>query len=183
MTWCFASFLTSEVIEKESFFQFPFSENIGSRSTLFTSTNNGVDEIKLLCSFHAFEVKIEYFPEQSFQASSHIYRPQGKVMFSQASVILYTISLMATRSLLILVTARLVSILLEYFLAWRLNFNFSYFKFRYFIKFALFLCFRLTLPVLYQFSIKNLTVQPLLVSIKILLYFTNLAKLILFYKY
>ena len=44
------------------------------------------------------------------------YRPQGKVMFSQASVILSTIGLMATRSLLILVTARSVRILLECFL-------------------------------------------------------------------
>ena len=44
------------------------------------------------------------------------YRPQGKVMFSQASVILSTIDLMATRSLLILATARSVSILLECFL-------------------------------------------------------------------
>ena len=43
----------------------------------------------------------------------NIYRPQGKVMFSQAP----TIGLMATRSLLILVTARSVRILLEYFLA------------------------------------------------------------------
>ena len=31
------------------------------------------------------------------------YRPQGKVMFSQVSVILFTIGLMATQSLLILV--------------------------------------------------------------------------------
>ena len=44
------------------------------------------------------------------------YRPQGKVMFSQASVILSTIGLMDTRSLLILVTARSVCILLECFL-------------------------------------------------------------------
>ena len=42
------------------------------------------------------------------------YRPQGKVMFSQACVILFTISLMATRSLL--VTARSVRILSECFL-------------------------------------------------------------------
>ena len=44
------------------------------------------------------------------------YRPQGKIMFSQASVILSTINLIATRSLLILVTARSVRVLLEYFL-------------------------------------------------------------------
>ena len=50
----------------QNFFQFPFSENIRARSTSFTSTNNGDDEIKLLRSFHAFEVKIEYFPEQRF---------------------------------------------------------------------------------------------------------------------
>ena len=43
-------------------------------------------------------------------------RPQGKVMFSQAPVILFTIDLIATRSLLILVTVRLVHILLECFL-------------------------------------------------------------------
>ena len=36
-------------------------------------------------------------------SDSHYYRPQGKVMFSQASVILFTIGLMATWSLLILV--------------------------------------------------------------------------------
>ena len=50
------------------------------------------------------------------------YRPQGKIMFSQASVILSTISLMTTRPLLILVgysvtvMARSVCVLLEYFL-------------------------------------------------------------------
>ena len=43
------------------------------------------------------------------------YRPQGKVMFSQASVILSTVGLMATQSLLILVTTRSVRILLECF--------------------------------------------------------------------
>ena len=37
-------------------------------------------------------------------------------MFSQASLILFTISLMATRSLLVLVTVRSVCILLECFL-------------------------------------------------------------------
>ena len=41
--------------------------------------------------------------------TSFYYRPQGKVMFSQASVILSTIGLMATRSLLILVTLRSVA--------------------------------------------------------------------------
>ena len=44
------------------------------------------------------------------------YRPQGKVMFSQACVILLTIGLMATRSLLLFVNARSVCILLECFL-------------------------------------------------------------------
>ena len=44
------------------------------------------------------------------------YRPQGTVTFSEACVILFTISLMASRSLLILLTARLVRILLECFL-------------------------------------------------------------------
>ena len=39
-------------------------------------------------------------------------------MFSQASVILSAINLMATQSLLMLVTARLVGILLEYLLVW-----------------------------------------------------------------
>ena len=46
----------------------------------------------------------------------YVCRPQGKVMFLQASVILSKIGLMATRSLLILVTERLVCILLECFL-------------------------------------------------------------------
>ena len=41
------------------------------------------------------------------------YRPQGKVTFSEACVILFTISLISTRSLLILVTARSVHIILE----------------------------------------------------------------------
>ena len=44
------------------------------------------------------------------------HRPQGKVMFSQASVILSTVDLMATRSLLTFFTARSVRIPLEYFL-------------------------------------------------------------------
>ena len=34
---------------------------------------------------------------------SYVYRPQGKIMFSQASVILFTIGLVPTRSLLFLV--------------------------------------------------------------------------------
>ena len=46
----------------------------------------------------------------------YYYRLQGKVMFSQAYVILSTISLMATGSLLILVTAWSVCMLLECFL-------------------------------------------------------------------
>ena len=46
------------------------------------------------------------------------YALQGKVMFSKTSVILSTIGLKATRSLLILVTARSLRILLECFLVW-----------------------------------------------------------------
>ena len=46
----------------------------------------------------------------------YVYRPQGKVMFSQVSVILSTIGVMATGSLLILVMARSVRILLQCFL-------------------------------------------------------------------
>ena len=46
----------------------------------------------------------------------HFYRPQGKVMFSQAGVSLFTICLMATRSLFILVTSLSVHNLLECFL-------------------------------------------------------------------
>ena len=61
----------------------------------------------------------------SFDANVDIdasYRPQGMVMFSQASVILSTIGLIATRSLLILVTVRLVCILLECFLVFAVIF-------------------------------------------------------------
>ena len=47
---------------------------------------------------------------------TNCYRLQWKVMFSQACVILYTIGLMVTRSLLILVMIWLVRILLECFL-------------------------------------------------------------------
>ena len=56
------------------------------------------------------------------------YRPQGKVMFSQVSVILSTIGLMDTRSLLILVgysvtvPARSVRILVECFLVFKICF-------------------------------------------------------------
>ena len=50
---------------------------------------------------------------------SYYYRLQGKVMFSQASVILSAIGLMTTRSLLVLVTACSVRILLECFLVSR----------------------------------------------------------------
>ena len=46
----------------------------------------------------------------------YYYRPQGKVMFSQASVILPTISLMATGLVLVLSTVWSVRILLECFL-------------------------------------------------------------------
>ena len=46
------------------------------------------------------------------------YRPHGKVMFSKASVILFRIDLVATRSLLVLVTAWSVHILLECFLVY-----------------------------------------------------------------
>ena len=50
-----------------------------------------------------------------FVLKLYFYRPQGKVIFSQASDILSTISLIATRYLLILVAVHLVSILLECF--------------------------------------------------------------------
>ena len=49
------------------------------------------------------------------------YRPEGKVMFSHASVILSTIGLMAAGSLLILVMERSVCILLECLLAYHKN--------------------------------------------------------------
>ena len=67
-----------------------------------------------------------------FYATVPCYRLQGKVKFSQASVILSTIGRMATRSLLILVTLRSVRILLEcflwIFLFWKNNiFLFPYF--------------------------------------------------------
>ena len=42
-------------------------------------------------------------PTFEFRATTHYYRPQGKVMYSQASVILFTIGHIVTRSLLILV--------------------------------------------------------------------------------
>ena len=48
----------------------------------------------------------------------YCYRPQGKVSFSETYVILFTIGLMVTRSLLILVLVRLVRMLLEYFLVY-----------------------------------------------------------------
>ena len=48
----------------------------------------------------------------------YCYRPQGKVMFSEACVILFTIGLMATLSLLILFMVWLVRILLECFLVY-----------------------------------------------------------------
>ena len=57
---------------------------------------------------------INYTPQMS--ACSSYYRPQWKVMFSQASVILSTISLKANCSLLILVMVQWVCILLECFL-------------------------------------------------------------------
>ena len=55
--------------------------------------------------------------------TTDFYRTQGEVMISQASVILSTIGLMATRSLLIFVTAWSVRILQECFLV----FNCLYF--------------------------------------------------------
>ena len=47
-----------------------------------------------------------------------LYQPKGKVMFSRACVILFTIGLLATRLLLILVNAWSVCILLESFLVY-----------------------------------------------------------------
>ena len=55
--------------------------------------------------------------KRNCDGSNNNYRPQGKVMFSQACVILSTIGLMATRSLLNLVIS--VCILLECFLVLR----------------------------------------------------------------
>ena len=68
-----------------------------------------------ILSYHmclTFAVVASWSLTQEVAGSNHvtvmtnIYRPQGKVMFSQASVIVSTIGLRATRSLLILVTAR-----------------------------------------------------------------------------
>ena len=56
------------------------------------------------------------FCKQSKKLNSCTQSGTWKVMFSHASVILFTIGLMATLSLLILVTARSVRILLECFL-------------------------------------------------------------------
>ena len=63
------------------------------------------------------EQKVER--KNNSRISLFITDPQGKVMFSEACVILFTIGLMATWSLLILVTVRSVRILLECFLVSR----------------------------------------------------------------
>ena len=62
-----------------------------------------------------FAFKLQIMLQRKLVNKGH-YRLQGKVMFSEASVILSTIGLMATRSLLILVTAQSIRILLECFL-------------------------------------------------------------------
>ena len=62
--------------------------------------------------------KVQYTVDMStlIQDRTYCYRPQGKVMLSQVCVILFTIGLMTTQSLFILVMVWLVCILLECFL-------------------------------------------------------------------
>ena len=88
---------------------------------LLKKKQEDTNKIQPVCYlFNSFQIKhIAYtylFGRSRQRQGQNIYRPQGKVMFSQASVILSTIGPMATRSLLILVTVRLVRILLECFL-------------------------------------------------------------------
>ena len=79
------------------------------------TTEESLRFMKVLCYVTPKSIRL-------FSFVTHCYRPQGNVMFSRASVILFTIAFMDTRSLLILVgysvttTVGSVRILLECFL-------------------------------------------------------------------
>ena len=79
-------------------------------SEVGASTYMDIDPLPLITPCYGKSMAAEDFSFLSY------YRPQGKVMFSQVSVILSIIGLMATRLLLIPFTAQSVRILLECFL-------------------------------------------------------------------
>ena len=90
----------------------PLMENICHKRRTVQEWESTVSPLGILYSWIVANVCLS----MALHFDLSYYRPQGKVMFSQVSVILSTIGLMPTRSLLVLVTVRSIRILLECFL-------------------------------------------------------------------